>query len=31
VFQKSGGIDGGPRDGPLIARFLDTVDAVSTS
>jgi hypothetical protein len=26
VFQNSGGIDGGPRDGPLIARFLDTVD-----
>jgi cell division protein FtsI/penicillin-binding protein 2 len=27
VFQNSGGIDGGPRDGPLIARFLDAVDA----
>jgi cell division protein FtsI/penicillin-binding protein 2 len=29
VFQNSGAIDGGPRDGPLIARFLDNVDAVS--
>jgi hypothetical protein len=28
VVQNSGDIDGGPRDGPLIARFLDTVDAV---
>jgi membrane peptidoglycan carboxypeptidase len=29
VFQNSGRIDGGPRDGPLIARFLDTADAAS--
>jgi hypothetical protein len=27
VFQNSGGLDGGPRDGPFIARFLDTVGA----
>jgi cell division protein FtsI/penicillin-binding protein 2 len=29
VFQNSGGFDGGPRDGPLIARFLDNVNALS--
>ncbi len=31
VFQNSGGIDGGPRDGPLIARFLNRVASVSRS
>ena len=31
VVQDSGELDGGPRDGPLIARFLDTVDAAGLS
>lgn len=31
VVQDSGNVDGGPRDGPLIARFLDAVDTESTS
>jgi cell division protein FtsI/penicillin-binding protein 2 len=31
VVQDSGDLDGGPRDGPLIARFLNTVDAAGLS
>jgi cell division protein FtsI/penicillin-binding protein 2 len=31
VVQDSGELDGGPRDGPLIARFLDAVDAAGLS
>ncbi len=31
VVQDSGDLDGGPRDGPLIARFLNTIDAAGLS